>query len=401
MKIFLILEHILLSIKYYKLKTFFSIVGIALGIASLSIIVASVEGAFRKAYDVVESFGPDSILIFGGSQEKKGIRNREKTLIIDDLESIKGNFPYIKVIMPIVIQRNKVRRGDSIVNTTIYGVGKNYEEAWNWYLKEGKFFTDEDIKNKRYVCVIGVYIKNELFKNSEEPLGKNILINKTPCKVIGILEPKGTTITGRNLDNRVLLPYTTVMYKINHDPKYISAIRIRFYKGVDISEAVSQIKEFLLSTKGYSKSNNFFILTPTEILRFLMALTGSLIIFLGISSVISLTVGGFVLANLFLLSVQERKREIGIRRSLGAKGRDILFQFILEAVILTIIGGILGFILGIVGSFFLKKIADFPIYFSFLGFITALTVSVLVGVLAVLKPSIEASKLNPIEAIRE
>ena len=400
MKFSLIFEHILLSIKYYKLRTIFSLIGISLGIASLSIIVASVEGAFKKAYDVVESFGPDSILIFGGSQEKKGIRNRDKTLTIEDLENIKQNFPYIKIIMPIVIVKDKVRRGKNIVNTTLYGVGKNYEEAWNWYLKEGKFFTDEDIKNKRFVCVIGTYIQKELFNKNEEPIGKYILINKTPCKIIGILEPKGTTITGRNLDNRVLLPYTTVMYKINHDPKYITAIRIRFYKGVNISEAVEEIKAFLLSSKGLSNLDNFFILTPTEILKFLMALTGSLVIFLGISSLISLTVGGFVLANLFLLSVQERRKEIGIRRSLGAKKRNIIFQFLMEATVLTVMGGVLGFLLGMVGSVFLKKLANFPIYFSFTGFFIALITSVIVGILAVLKPSIEAAKLNPIEAIR-
>ena len=401
MKIFLLLEHILLSVKYYKLRTLFSIIGISLGIASLSIIVASVEGAFRKAYDVVESFGPDSILIFGGSQEKKGIRNRTKTLTIEDLKKIEQNFPYIKLIMPIIIENTKIRRKGKIINTTVYGVGDNYEEAWNWYLMEGKFFTKEEIKNKKYLCVIGTYIREELFNKNEEPLGKNILINKTPCKIIGVLEPKGTTITGRNLDNRVLMPYTTVMYKIKHDPKYISAIRIRFYKGVNISKAVDEIKAFLSTIKGVKNSDDFFILTPTEILRFLMALTGSLIVFLGISSVISLTVGGFVLANLFLLSVQERKKEIGIRRSLGAKRKNILIQFILEAVVLTSIGGIMGFLLGILGSFFLKKIANFPIYFSFLGFIIALITSIIVGILAVLKPSLEASKLNPIEAIRK
>ena len=400
MNIFQLLEHILLSVRYYKLRTLFSIIGISLGIASLSIIVASVEGAFRKAYDVVESFGPDSILIFGGSQEKKGIRNRTKTLTIDDLKRIEQNFPYIKLIMPIIIENMKIKRKDKIINTTVFGVGNNYEEAWNWYLMEGKFFSKKDIKEKKFLCVIGTYVKDELFGKDEEPLGKNILINKTPCKIIGILEPKGTTITGRNLDNRVLMPYTTVMYKINHDPKYISAIRIRFYKGVDLSRAVDEIKNFLLSIKGYTNSDNFFILTPTEILRFLMALTGSLIIFLGISSIISLTVGGFVLANLFLLSVQERKREIGIRRSLGAKRKDILVQFILEAVVLTSVGGVFGFLLGVIGSFFLKKIADFPIYFSFMGFIIALITSIIVGVLAVLKPSLEASRLNPIEAIR-
>ncbi len=398
MKIFILLNHILNSVKYYKLRAIFSIIGISLGVASLSIIVASVEGAFRKAYDVVESFGPDSILIFGGSQEKKGIRERNKTLTITDLHLIERNFPNIKLIMPIIIYKTKIRRRDNLINTTVYGVDTNYEEAWSWYLLKGRFFTDEDIKEKKFSCVVGLYVVKELFSKDEEPLGKEIFINNTPCKIVGVLEPKGTTITGRNLDNRVLLPYTTVMYKINHDPKYISAIRIRFYKGVNISEEVERLKQFLAYIKG--DPDQFFILTPSEILRFLMALTGSLIIFLGVSSGISLTVGGFVLANLFLLSVQQRRKEIGIRRSMGAKRRDILAQFILEAVILTSLGGVLGFLLGYIGSKFLKQIADFPIYFSVIGFFIALTVSIIVGLLSVINPALKASRLNPVEAIR-
>jgi len=398
MKIFIFLNHILNSVKYYKLRAIFSIIGISLGVASLSIIVASVEGAFRKAYDVVESFGPDSILIFGGSQEKKGIRERNKTLTIADFHLIERNFPNIKLIMPIIIYKTNIRRRDNLINTTVYGVDTNYEEAWSWYLLKGRFFTYEDIKEKKFSCVVGLYVVKELFSKDEEPLGKDIFINNTPCKIVGVLEPKGTTITGRNLDNRVLLPYTTVMYKINHDPKYISAIRIRFYKGVNISEEVERLKQFLAYLKG--NTDQFFILTPSEILRFLMALTGSLIIFLGVSSGISLTVGGFVLANLFLLSVQQRKKEIGIRRSMGAKRRDILVQFILEAVILTSLGGVLGFILGYIGSKFLKQIADFPIYFSVIGFFIALIVSIIVGLLSVINPALKASKLNPVEAIR-
>ena len=394
-----ILKHSLIAVYHYKLRTFFSVLGIALGISSLSIIVASVEGAFKKAYEVVDRFGPDSILIFGGRQEKKGIRNREKTLTIEDVEDLKKNFQYIKLIMPIVIYRGSVSRKGETIKTRIYGVDKNYEEAWSWYLKKGRYFNEKEVKNKKYVCVIGSYIEEMLFDRNEEPIGKNIFINKISCKVIGVLEPKGTTMTGRNLDNRVLLPYTTVMYKINHNSEYISAIRIRFYKGIEIDKAIDEIKAYILF-KHHSKEEDFFILTPTEIVRFIVALTGSLILFLGLSSTISLTVGGFVLTNLFLLSINERINEIGIRRALGGKKTDILLQFIIEALIITLIGSILGFILGILGSELLKKLADFPTHFSFTGFIIALIVSIIVGLISVLSPSLKASRLNPIKAIK-
>ena len=147
--------------------------------------------------------------------------------------------------------------------------------------------------------------------------------------------------------------------------------------------------------------DDFFILSPTEIIRFLVNLTGTLVLFLGLSSIISLTVGGFVLANLFLLSVNERKKEIGIRRAVGAKRKDILIQFLLEAILITLIGSVLGFILSFAGAYGLTKIAQFPIKFSLLSFLFGVIVSVIVGVISVLNPAIKASRLNPIEAIRE
>ncbi|WP_456402106.1 ABC transporter permease [Persephonella sp.] len=393
-----ILKESFTAVKSFKLRTFFSIIGIALGIASLSIIVAAVEGAFKRAYEVVESFGPESVLIFGGSQEQKGIRNRQKILTIYDIEDLRRTFPEIKIIMPIVRVRTKVYFKGKVEETRLYGVDINFEEAWSWYLLEGRMFTPEELRLKKNVCIIGKYLKDQLFGNID-PVGKSIILNRLSCKIIGVLSERGTTPTGRNLDNRVLMPYTTVMYKINHDPVYITSIRIRYYPDVKLSEVIKETENFLIM-KHKGNKDDFFILSPTEILDFLVALTGTLILFLGFSSAISLSIGGFVLANLFLLSVSERRKEIGIRKALGAKKRDILLQFISEAVIITSFGAILGFILGIIGANLLKEIVDFPVHFSFEGFLIAFIVSFIVGILSSLNPALKASKLNPIEAIR-
>ena len=393
-----ILKESLIAVKSFKLRTFFSIIGIALGIASLSIIVAAVEGAFKRAYEVVDVFGPESILIFGGSQEQKGIRVRQKTLTIDDIDELQKAFPEIKIIMPIVRVKTKAYYRGKVVETRLYGVDQNYEEAWSWYLQEGRMFTLEEIKLKENVCIIGKYIKDEIFKNAS-PVGKTLIINKLPCKIIGILSERGTTPTGRNLDNRILMPYTTVMSKINHDLRYISSIRIRFYEETNIRKIINEIQQFL-QYKHHAKKDDFFILSPTEIINFLVTLTGTLILFLGLSSTISLSIGGFVLANLFLLSVSERKKEIGIRKALGAKNKDIMLQFLIEAVIITTIGALSGFVLGIIGAKLLRNLVDFPVYFSIEGFLIALTVSSIVGILSALNPALKAAKLNPIEAIR-
>ncbi|WP_456464691.1 ABC transporter permease [Persephonella sp.] len=398
-----LLKQSFIAVRSYKLRTFFSLLGIAFGVASLSIIVASVQGSYYRAYQTIEVFGPESILIFSGSREERGIRQRKKTLTMQDIEVLKKNIPQIKLIMPVLyVDEAQVYYRGNIITTRAYGVSTQFEEAWNWYLIEGRMFNEEELRRKKNVCVIGLYVKKELFEETD-PIGKMILVNKLPCKVLGVLSRRGTTPTGRNLDDRILMPYTTVMSKINRDLKYINSIRIRFEKGSDVEKLVEKVRQILRQNHHLrpDQPDDFFILSPTEIIRFLVNLTGTLVLFLGLSSVISLTVGGFVLANLFLLSVNERKKEIGIRRAVGAKRKDILIQFILEAVLITLIGSVLGFILSFAGAYGLTKVAQFPIKFSFLSFAFGVVVSVIVGIISVLNPALKASKLNPIEAIRE
>ncbi|RMD46695.1 MAG: FtsX-like permease family protein [Aquificota bacterium] len=401
-KLLRLLKESFLAVKAYKLRTFFSVLGISFGIASLSIIVASVEGAFDRAYRIIDVFGPESIIIFGGKEENKGVRVRIKTLTMADLKAIKMNFPEIKLIMPVLyLDDITVRYRKNAVKTMGYGVSTDFEEAWSWYLTEGRLFSKEEVKRKENVCVLGKYVKNELF-GKEDPLGKNILFNQIPCKVLGVLAERGTTPTGRNLDNRVLMPYTTIMSKINHDIFYINAIRIKFFKGTDVGSVVEELRKFLRERHHLKddEDDDFFILSPKEIINFLVALTGSLVLFLGLSSTISLTVGGFVLMNLFLLSVNERKQEIGIRRALGGKRRDIMFQFMYEALIITTLGAVAGFLLGILGAKILTSFGNFPVHFSYRAFVVSLVVSTVVGILSVLNPALRASRLNPIEAIR-
>ncbi|WP_029522536.1 ABC transporter permease [Persephonella sp. KM09-Lau-8] len=401
-KLLRIFNQSFIAVRAYKLRTFFSLLGIALGIASLSIIVAAVEGSYNRAYEIIDVFGPESIIIFGGSREERGVRHRKKTLTMDDLKALKQAIPEIKLIMPVLfVDDATIYYRGNITTSRVYGVSDQYEEAWNWYLIEGRFFNKQEIKTKQNVCVIGLYVREELF-GKEDPIGKMILVNRLPCKILGVLSKRGTTPTGRNLDDRVLMPYTTVMAKINHDFLYINAIRIKFVKGAPVEKLIEKVRQILRQRHHLSpgESDDFFILSPTEIIRFLVNLTGTLVLFLGLSSAISLTVGGFVLANLFLLSVNERKKEIGIRRAIGAKKKDILFQFLFEAVIITIFGAIIGFGLAIIGAKMLTYIAQFPIKFSFIAFLAAVVVSVIVGVISALSPAMKAANLNPIEAIR-
>jgi putative ABC transport system permease protein len=213
---------------------------------------------------------------------------------------------------------------------------------------------------------------------------------------------RGSTIGGGHIDDRIVMPITTVMKKLQRGEEHVNMIRVRFEDQENLESRVEELKLFLREIHGIpsDQPDDFRIFSPKDIIRFLVALTGSLVAFIGIVGVISLVVAGFVLANLFLLSVRERSREIGIRRSFGARRRDILLQFLAEAVIVTTLGGLIGYAIGIVSAELLQYAAQFPIYFSWRAFAVGLVLSWMVGVGFGLQPASRAANLKPIEAIR-
>jgi putative ABC transport system permease protein len=285
--------------------------------------------------------------------------------------------------------------------TLIVGSTSDYSRVWTWPVIEGSDFTEDDVKGLRNVGLIGQYLAKELFGN-ENPVGKYVLVKGLPVQIVGVLSERGTSPSGDLLDNRIVIPITTLMRKLQNETKYVSALRIRFIDQENLYSHLEELKIFFRKRHGIPEGepDDFTIISPKEIIKFLVALTGSLVVFLGITGVISLIVAGFVLANLFLLSVKERTKEIGIRRATGAKKNDILLQFLFESVVITTIGGILGFILALLSSKLLMLIAEFPIYFSWKAFVVGLLLSWVVGIGFGLQPAKRAADLNPIEAIR-
>jgi putative ABC transport system permease protein len=229
-----------------------------------------------------------------------------------------------------------------------------------------------------------------------------VLVRKIPVEIVGVLAERGTSPSGERLDNRIVMPITTLMRKLQNETKYVSAMRVRFYDQESLDYHAEELRKFLRTRHRISpdQPDDFTVISPKEIVKFLVALTGSLVVFLGVTGIIALTIAGFVLANLFLLSVQERRKEIGIRRATGATKRDILFQFLSEAVILTTSGGILGFIIGVASSRLLMLVAEFPIHFSWKAFAAGVILSWVVGIGFGLQPANRAAQLKPIEAIR-
>jgi putative ABC transport system permease protein len=398
-----IISQSIKAVRAFKLRTFFCLTSVALGIASITVIVAATEGAYKKALEIVARFGPDSLMIFSGGEEARAVGLRQKTLTLDDVEAVKQAFSSAYLVVPTTsIGNTNVSYKDKKYQTQVIGSTSDYSRVFTWPVIQGSDFTEDDVKGLRNVGLIGQHLLKELF-GSEDPVGKYILVKGIPVQIVGVLSERGTSPSGSNLDDRIILHLTTVMRKLQNETKYISAFRIRFVDQENLYTRAEELRSFLRQRHKIpdNEPDDFRIVSPKEIVKFLVALTGSLVIFLGVTGLISLTVAGFVLANLFLLSVKERTAEIGIRRAAGAKKRDILMQFLGESVIITTIGGLFGFLLGLLSSKLLMLIAQFPIHFSWKAFAIGLFLSWAVGIGFGLQPANRAANLKPIEAIKE
>ena len=397
-----VLSQSLRAVKAFKLRTSFCLISVALGIASITIIVAATEGAYKKAFDIVALFGPDSVLVIGGSEEARAIGEREKTLTLADVEAVEESFPHAYLVLPMTAAANiNVSYRQNKHQTFVVGSTADYSRGWTWPVVQGSDLTEEDVRGGRNVALLGVQVVRNLFGDGE-PIGKYIIVKGIPVQVVGVLTERGTTPTGANMDDRVVMPITTVMRKLLNERKYVSVLRVRFTDQARLAHHQEELRLFLRQRHNLpdGEPDDFRVISPKEIILFLVALTGSLVLFLGLVGFISLLVAGFVLANLFLLSVKERTKEIGIRRAVGATRGDIRLQFLGEAVVITTLGGLAGFIIGILGSKVLTFVAEFPIHFSWKAFAAGLVLSWLVGIGFGLKPAATASNLNPIEAIR-
>ena len=386
----------------FKARTIFILFSVSLGIASIALIVAAVEGAYKKAHDIVIFFGPDSALFFSGSRTQRAFRQEKNTMTLADASYIEQSLATASLVVPMTfISDIPVSFQNKRYKTQVVGTMPGYTESWRWPVAKGRDIQEHDVDNHHNVCLVGQYIAN-LFFNGQEGLGKYILVNRLPCRVIGILSERGATPSGRNLDDRIVMPLTTVMKKIQHESRYITAIRILFRGEQFLRPGAEKVRQILRQRHGLKEEedDDFTMITPDEIIKFLFKLSGTLIIFLGVTGLVTLIVAGFVLANLFVLSVSERTQEIGIRRAIGAKKKDIFYQFLLEASIITLAGGVVGFIIGISGSYFLMEIAEFPLHFSWKAFAIGLTLSLLVGIGFGIQPAKKAANLNPIDAIR-
>jgi putative ABC transport system permease protein len=283
----------------------------------------------------------------------------------------------------------------------VIGSTEGYAAAWNWPIAAGNDFREDDIRLARNVCLLANEPRKFLFQD-EYPIGRYILVKDIPCRVIGILAERGFTGGGGNADDRIIMPISTVNRKLLNERRYVRAIRMKFEDVHRMDAHTEAVREVLRREHRIAEGDedDFRILSAQEVLKFLKMLTGSLVVFLGITAGVGMIVGGVVLANLFYLGIQERKQEIGIKRALGASQRAIYWQFLLEALITTGLGGVAGVVLGISVSKVLTRLDLFVTVISWKLFVIALCSALMVGLIFGVKPAREASQLDPILAIR-
>lgn len=388
----------------YKLRSVFVVLGVAFGIASLTLIVTAVDGANKKALEIVDMFGPDSALVFGGNFRKRAVGMRTLTLSKDDAARIEDSLPGAYQVIPMRAKGGQTVKVGSrnYQDVLIIGATENYAQAWNWPLAEGRDITQEDERLGAKIALLGDKPARELF-GDESPVGRVVYINGIPFQVVGRLSYRGfTSGGGGDIDNRIIIPLSTLMQRYNLDRKYFRALRVKFYEPDYMEAHVENLRSLLrhLHHLQPEEDDDFTILTAEEVLKFLAMFKGGLTIFLGVTAGIAVLVGGFVLANLFSISVSERAEEIGLKKAMGARKSAIMFQFLVEACALTALGGVLGLFLGLGLGQFLSRLDILTIQFSWKAFFMALAGSQIVGLVFGLKPAKQAADLDPIQALR-
>ena len=393
-----------------KTRSFLTALGIIIGIASVITMLAVGQGTKKSIQANIAEMGSNMIMIGPGADRRGGVRqdaSSMETLKMNDYESIKDECTYIKAISPVVNKSGQFIYGNENAPSTIYGVNQDYMEIRQISVADGDMFTDSDIKASAKVCILGQTVVDNLFPNGGDPIGKTVRFNSIPFRVIGVLKKKGYNSMGMDQDDLVLAPYTSVMKRILAQT-YLGGIQCSAITEGVTEKATDQITTILrrnhklrdATETTIADEDDFNIRSQEELSSMMTSTTDMLTILLGCVAGISLVVGGIGIMNIMYVSVTERTREIGLRMSVGARGIDILNQFLIEAIMLSVTGGIIGVMLGIGASYLIKSAAHWPIVIEGWTILMSFAVCTLTGVFFGWYPAKKAAQLDPIEALR-
>ena len=390
------------AILKHKVRTFLIVLAIVIGIATLTVIVALTQGANKKILQQINNFGPDAIMIHSGGGKMRGPSTASEANLtrkdIADIQDIEG----VKLVSPFQVSLDMaVKYGNKFTTSWVFGVESSWQEAWKRGVSKGDFISDSDNEQLSKVCVIGQTAAKDLF-GDVNPIGENILVENVSFKVAGILEKRGQSPVGTDFDNLILIPFTTASRRLMNQPLYIAMARAVVFNPSQIKTITAKIREILRANHHLAETeeDDFKITSPEEITRMIKSTSQTLNIFLWLVGVISPFVGGIVLMNIMLMAVSERKREIGLRRAVGAKKKHIIFQFLSESLMLTFTGGIFGVVLGVIIAF-LFSLSGKPISITWQPFAVAFLFSAIIGLFFGIYPARKAAALDPAGALSQ
>jgi putative ABC transport system permease protein len=402
-RFFAIIKLAARALRRNKMRTVLTMLGMIIGVGAVITTVSIGNGAKAQMEAQIAALGQNMLLIFSGSMTTGGARGgwgNRHTLTPEDAEAILAQVPNVSAVSPENGMRAQVVAGNQNWFTRIIGESPQYLDIRQWALSEGEMFTDQQVRSLAKVCVIGQTIANQLFPD-EDPIGKIIRIQNVSCQVLGVLEPKGLSPMGSDQDDVIILPYTTEMVRV-HRETWADTILVQASSSKTMSSVQQEIASLLRQRHkiGPGKDDDFTVRSQEDISRAATANAQTMTVFLAIIACVSLVVGGIGVMNIMLVSVTERTREIGIRMAVGARGHDILLQFLMEAVTLSAFGGLIGIVLGVGFSKVLSALKDWPVLTPVYWIVLSFMVSAAVGIFFGFYPARKASRLDPIEALR-
>lgn len=383
-------------------RSFLSMLGIIIGVAAVIIMMAIGQGSKESIRSEISKMGTNIITIRPGAERRGGVRldpSAMQTLKQEDYEAIVTNKKYVTYVSPEVTASGQCIFGANNTSTTLYGESLEYLDIKQWKLSDGQYFTEEDVRKGAKVCVIGKSVIKELF-NGTDPIGKNVRFKSIPFRVIGVLESKGENSWGMDQDDLLIAPYTTVMKRLNAQT-WFSSITCSAITEELTEDAIDELTEILRNSHGLKdgQEDDFRINSQAEMMDTMSSTMDTITVILVVAAAFSLLVAGIGIMNIMLVSVTERTKEIGLRMSVGARGRDISNQFLIESIMIALTGGVLGIALGWLGTMGLSSFglpAKIPLWSIFVSFAVCTAIGVLFGYF----PAKKAASLDPIEAIR-
>ena len=387
-----------------KLRGFLTMLGIIIGVASVITMLAIGQGSKRSIQAQISEMGSNMIMIQPGADMRGGVRqdaSAMETLKLQDYEDIVNETRYVSTTSPSVNSSGQVIYGANNAPTTVYGISPDYMEIRRYEVEDGDMFSDQDVQTAAKVCVIGKTVVDNLFPGGENPVGKVIRFQKLPFRVAGVLKSKGYNSMGMDQDDLILAPYTTIQKKILAIT-HLQGITCSALKEEYTDQAIDEISEILRRNHRLRETDDddFTIRSMQELSTMLTSTTDIMTTLLAAVAGISLLVGGIGIMNIMYVSVTERTREIGLRMSIGAKGMDILAQFLIESILISVTGGLIGVLFGVGAALVVNVVAHFPIYIQPWSVLLSFVVCTVTGVFFGWYPAKKAAQLDPIEAIR-